>query len=117
MELIFYPREKLYYQILLTSIHGILPEIGGELIIDSGVMTLVFDKSWIWEGVWILAFGVGKLKTDPSCTSARIAHRPRLDAILSETTDSARGLPDRYVTLIPAEAGSRRFYSTTTRPL
>ncbi len=92
-------------------------------IIDSGVMTLVFDKIMDMGGEFeILAFDVGKLKTDTSYARLRVSAPTlqRLDAILSELHRFGARMPEiGDVTLVPA-GGDRilpkGFYSTTNHP-
>ncbi|NMC88985.1 MAG: TIGR00300 family protein [Methanomicrobiales archaeon] len=92
-------------------------------IIDSGVMTLVFDKIMDMGGEFeILAFDVGKLKTDTSYARLRVSAPTvqRLDAILSELHRFGARMPEiDDVTLIPAEGDRilpKGFYSTTNHP-
>ncbi|MCK8519535.1 ornithine cyclodeaminase, nickel-pincer nucleotide-dependent [Methanoculleus sp. 7T] len=89
-------------------------------IIDSGIMTLVFDKIMDMGGEFeILTFNVGKLKTDTSYARLRVtAHTdPQLDAILSELHRLGARTPEiSDVTLVPAEGDRilpKGFYSTT----
>jgi lysine-ketoglutarate reductase/saccharopine dehydrogenase-like protein (TIGR00300 family) len=91
-------------------------------IIDSGIMTLVFDKIMDMGGEFeILTFNVGKLKTDTSYARLRVAAPTdqQLDAILSELRLGARTPEISDVTLIPAEGDRilpKGFYSTTNHP-
>ncbi len=94
-------------------------------IIDSGVMTLVFDRIMDMGGEFeILTFNVGKLKTDTSYARLRVTAPDDhlLDAILSELHRLGARTPPEIgdVTLVPAE-GDRilpkgGFYSTTNHP-
>ncbi|MDD2473341.1 MULTISPECIES: TIGR00300 family protein [unclassified Methanoculleus] len=92
-------------------------------IIDSGIMTLVFDKIMDMGGEFeILTFNVGKLKTDTSYARLRVAAPTdqQLDAILSELHRLGARTPEiSDVTLIPAEGDRilpKGFYSTTNHP-
>ncbi|NLB00085.1 MAG: TIGR00300 family protein [Methanomicrobiales archaeon] len=92
-------------------------------IIDSGVMTLVFDRIMDMGGEFeILTFNVGKLKTDTSYARLRVTAPDDhlLDAILSELHRLGARAPEiGDVTLIPSEGDRilpKGFYSTTNHP-
>jgi len=92
-------------------------------IIDSGIMTLVFDRIMDMGGNFeILIFDVGKKKTDPSYARLRVvASDPnQLAAILSDLHRyGARQLQVEDVRLVAAEADRvvpKGFYSTTNHP-
>ncbi len=92
-------------------------------IIDSGVMTLVFDRIMDMGGEFeILTFNVGKLKTDTSYARLRVTapNDRQLDAILSELHRLGARTPEiNDVTLVPAEGDRilpKGFYSTTNHP-
>ncbi|MDD3373742.1 MAG: TIGR00300 family protein, partial [Methanoculleus bourgensis] len=92
-------------------------------IIDSGIMTLVFDKIMDMGGEFeILTFNVGKLKTDTSYARLRVSapDDQQLDAILSELHRLGARTPEiSDVTLVPAEGDRilpKGFYSTTNHP-
>ncbi|MCM2465907.1 TIGR00300 family protein [Methanoculleus oceani] len=92
-------------------------------IIDSGVMTLVFDRIMDMGGEFeILTFNVGKQKTDTSYARLRVAApgERQLDAILSELHRLGARTPEiSDVTLVPAEGDRilpKGFYSTTNHP-
>jgi len=92
-------------------------------IIDSGVMTLVFDKIMDMGGEFeILAFDVGKLKTDTSYARLRVSAPDvqQLDAILYELHRVGARTPEiSDVILVPAEGDRilpKGFYSTTNHP-
>ncbi|KLK87399.1 hypothetical protein SZ63_10985 [Methanoculleus sediminis] len=92
-------------------------------IIDSGVMTLVFDRIMDMGGEFeILTFNVGKLKTDTSYARLRVTAPGdhQLDAILSELHRLGARAPEiGDVTLVPAEGDRilpKGFYSTTNHP-
>jgi len=94
-------------------------ELSGH-IIDSGIMTQLFDKIMDMGGNFeILVFDIGKKKTDPSYARLRVAaaNREQLGFILSELHRlGARPLEVRDVHLIPAErdhVGPKGFYLTT----
>ncbi|HZD43808.1 MAG TPA: TIGR00300 family protein, partial [Methanomicrobiales archaeon] len=89
-------------------------------IIDSGIMTRVFDEIMDMGGSFeILEFEVGKKKTDPSYTRLRVAADTEedLNKILSELHRyGARLLEVEDVELRPAEGDRivpKGFYSTT----
>ncbi len=89
-------------------------------IIDSGIMTQVFDRIMDMGGNFeILVFNVGKKKTDPSYARLRVktTDDSRLALILSELHRfGARPLEVEDVTLVAAERDRvvpRGFYSTT----
>lgn len=92
-------------------------------IIDSGIMTQLFDKVMDMGGNFeILVFDVGKKKTDPSYARLKIVaqDKVRLRSILSELHRfGARLPPVKSVHYIPA-AGDRNapkgFYTTTNHP-
>jgi len=92
-------------------------------IIDSGVMTLVFDRIMDMGGEFeILTFNVGKQKTDTSYARLRVAAHTgeKLDAILSELHRLGARTPEiDDVTLVPAEGDRilpKGFFSTTNHP-
>jgi lysine-ketoglutarate reductase/saccharopine dehydrogenase-like protein (TIGR00300 family) len=92
-------------------------------IIDSGIMTLVFDKIMDMGGNFeMLVFNIGKQKTDPSYARLRVnAATPELlSSILSELHRyGARELEVHDVILVPAEGDRivpKGFYSTTNHP-
>jgi lysine-ketoglutarate reductase/saccharopine dehydrogenase-like protein (TIGR00300 family) len=92
-------------------------------IIDSGIMTLIFDTIMDMGGSFeILEFEVGKRKTDPSYTRLRVvaSDEVKLAAILSELhRHGARPLEVEDVMLEAAEGDRivpRNFYSTTNHP-
>jgi lysine-ketoglutarate reductase/saccharopine dehydrogenase-like protein (TIGR00300 family) len=94
-------------------------ELSGH-IIDSGIMTQLFDKVMDMGGNFeILVFDIGKKKTDPSYARLRVAaaNREQLGFILSELHRlGARPLEVRDVHLVPAErdhVGPKGFYLTT----
>jgi len=92
-------------------------------IIDSGIMTQLFDRVMDMGGNFeILMFDIGKKKTDPSYARVKIAAQndDNLRAILSELHRlGARPLQEIPVHYIPA-AGDRDapkgFYTTTNHP-
>lgn len=97
-------------------------ELSGH-IIDSGIMTQVFDIVMDMGGNFeILVFDVGKEKTDPSYARLRIAaaSREKLRSILSELHRlGARPLEVRDVYTVAAEGDRtlpKGFYSTTNHP-
>ena len=92
-------------------------------IIDSGIMTLVFDRIMDMGGEFeILTFDVGKQKTDTSYARLRVTAPTgrQLDAILSELHRLGARTPEiSDVTLVPAEGDRilpKGFYSTTNHP-
>ncbi|MCU0630989.1 MAG: TIGR00300 family protein [Methanoregulaceae archaeon] len=92
-------------------------------IIDSGIMTQIFDKIMDMGGNFeILVFDVGKQKADPSYARLKVnaANDERVDAIISELHRfGARLLAIADVNVIPAEADRvvpKGFYSTTNYP-
>ncbi|MDD1674610.1 MAG: TIGR00300 family protein [Methanomicrobiales archaeon] len=92
-------------------------------IIDSGIMTQVFDTIMDMGGSFeILEFDVGKRKTDPSYAKLRITTSDEvlLTSILSELhRHGARPLEVEDVVLEAAEGDRivpRNFYSTTNHP-
>ncbi|MDI6719376.1 MAG: TIGR00300 family protein [Methanomicrobiales archaeon] len=92
-------------------------------IIDSGIMTRVFDTIMDRGGSFeILEFEVGKRKTDPSYARLRVTadSQGQLNAILSEVHRvGARLLEVEDVRLEPAEGDRivpKGFYSTTNHP-
>ncbi|NLM29726.1 MAG: TIGR00300 family protein [Methanomicrobiales archaeon] len=92
-------------------------------IIDSGVMTLVFDKIMDMGGEFeILTFDVGKQKTDTSYARLRVSAPDirQLDAILYELHRLGARTPEiSDVILVPAEGDRilpKGFYSTTNHP-
>jgi lysine-ketoglutarate reductase/saccharopine dehydrogenase-like protein (TIGR00300 family) len=89
-------------------------------IIDSGIMTRVFDQIMDMEGNFeILEFDVGKKKTDPSYARLRVCadNETMLSLILTELHRlGARDLEAADVKLVPAEGDRiipKGFYSTT----
>ncbi|MDD1715616.1 MAG: TIGR00300 family protein [Methanolinea sp.] len=97
-------------------------ELGGH-IIDSGIMTKVFDKIMDMGGNFeIIVFDVGKKKTDPSYAKLRIAAETEESvlAILSEIHRFGARPPEvKDATLMPAEGDRivpQGFYSTTHHP-
>ena len=92
-------------------------------IIDSGIMTMVFDRIMDMGGEFeILTFNVGKLKTDTSYARLRVTAptEQQLDAILSELHRLGARTPEvSDVILVPAEGDRilpKGFYSTTNHP-
>ena len=92
-------------------------------IIDSGIMTQVFDRIMDMEGNFeILEFDVGKRKTDPSYAKLRVkAHdEARLALIISELHRfGARPVEIEDCHLVAADGNRiapRDFYSTTNHP-
>jgi lysine-ketoglutarate reductase/saccharopine dehydrogenase-like protein (TIGR00300 family) len=92
-------------------------------IIDSGIMTLIFDKIMDMGGNFeILVFDIGKRKTDPSYARLRVTaeHDDKLQAIISELHRyGARLLEVGDVCIVPAEGDRivpKGFYSTTNHP-
>lgn len=92
-------------------------------IIDSGIMTQLFDRVMDMGGNFeILMFDIGKKKTDPSYARLRITaqNKDQLKAILSELHRlGARPLHEIPVHYIPAERNRdapRGFYTTTNHP-
>ncbi len=92
-------------------------------IIDSGIMTLVFDKIMDMGGEFeILTFDVGKQKTDTSYARLRVSAPDirQLDAILYELHRLGARTPEiSDVILVPAEGDRilpKGFYSTTNHP-
>ncbi len=92
-------------------------------IIDSGIMTRVFDKIMDMGGNFeIIEFNVGKRKTDPSYARLRVISESEgaLQTILSELYRlGARDIEVEDVVLTPAEGDRivpRGFYSTTNHP-
>jgi lysine-ketoglutarate reductase/saccharopine dehydrogenase-like protein (TIGR00300 family) len=97
-------------------------ELAGH-IIDSGIMTQLFDKVMDMGGNFeILVFDVGKKKTDPSYARLRIAasNKEKLRSILSELHRlGARPLAVKDVHLVPAESDQivpKGFYTTSNHP-
>jgi lysine-ketoglutarate reductase/saccharopine dehydrogenase-like protein (TIGR00300 family) len=97
-------------------------ELSGH-IIDSGIMTQVFDRVMDMGGNFeILVFDVGKKKTDPSYARLRIiaANREKLGFILSELHRFGARPPEvKDVYVVPAESdhvGPKGFYLTTNHP-
>jgi lysine-ketoglutarate reductase/saccharopine dehydrogenase-like protein (TIGR00300 family) len=97
-------------------------ELAGH-IIDSGIMTQLFDRVMDMGGNFeILVFNVGKKKTDPSYVRLRIAasNKEKLQSILSELHRlGARPLVIKDVHLVPAEADQvvpKGFYTTSNHP-
>lgn len=92
-------------------------------IIDSGIMTLVFDRIMDMGGEFeILTFNVGKQKTDTSYARLRVTAPTgqQLDDILSALHRLGARTPEiSDVTLVPAEGDRilpKGFYSTTNHP-
>ena len=92
-------------------------------IIDSGIMTKIFDKIMDMGGNFeILVFDVGKKKTDPSYARLRVnaSKDETLDSIISELHRyGARLVKTEDVHLVAAEADCvvpKGFYSTTNHP-
>ncbi|MCX6681812.1 MAG: TIGR00300 family protein [Methanoregula sp.] len=97
-------------------------ELSGH-IIDSGIMTQLFDKVMDMGGNFeILVFDIGKEKTDPSYARLRIAaaNRETLRFILSELHRlGARPLEVKDVHVVSADrdrVSSKGFYLTTNHP-
>jgi lysine-ketoglutarate reductase/saccharopine dehydrogenase-like protein (TIGR00300 family) len=111
----------------MTQDHSIMPEsqeieLRGH-IIDSGIMTQLFDRVMDMGGNFeILAFDIGKEKTDPSYARIRIAasSKDTLQSILSELHRlGARPLEVKDVHLIAAESDCvvpQEFYTTSNHP-
>ena len=92
-------------------------------IIDSGIMTQLFDKVMDMGGNFeILVFDVGKKKTDPSYARLKIAasSKEKLSSILSELHRlGAHPLEVKDVNAIAAEGdriAPKGFYTTTNHP-
>jgi lysine-ketoglutarate reductase/saccharopine dehydrogenase-like protein (TIGR00300 family) len=92
-------------------------------IIDSGIMTQLFDRVMDMGGNFeILVFDIGKKKTDPSYARLRIAasDKEKLRSILSELHRiGARPLEIKDVHLVPADGDHivpKGFYTTTNHP-
>lgn len=92
-------------------------------IIDSGIMTQLFDRVMDMGGNFeILAFDIGKEKTDPSYARLRItaSSKETLRSILSELHRlGARPLEVRDVHLVAAESDCvvpQGFYTTSNHP-
>jgi len=92
-------------------------------IIDSGIMTLVFDRIMDMGGNFeMLVFNIGKKKTDPSYARLRVnaESEEKLNQILSELHRyGARQLRIDDVCIVPAEGDHivpKGFYSTTNHP-
>jgi lysine-ketoglutarate reductase/saccharopine dehydrogenase-like protein (TIGR00300 family) len=92
-------------------------------IIDSGIMTQLFDRVMDMGGNFeILVFDIGKKKTDPSYAHLRIAasDKDKLRSILSELHRiGARPLEVKDVHLVPADGDHivpKGFYTTTNHP-
>lgn len=92
-------------------------------IIDSGIMTLVFDRIMDMGGSFeMLVFNIGKEKTDPSYARLRVnaESEEKLNQILSELHRyGARQLRIEDVCIVPAEGDHvvpKGFYSTTNHP-
>ncbi len=92
-------------------------------IIDSGIMTLVFDRIMDMGGNFeMLVFNIGKKKTDPSYARLRVnaESEGKLNQILSELHRyGARQLRIEDVCIVPAEGDHvvpKGFYSTTNHP-
>lgn len=92
-------------------------------IIDSGIMTQIFDKIMDMGGDFeILQFDIGKMKTDPSYARLRVSapNTEQLSSIMSELHRlGAHMLEIEDVQLKPAEGDRivpKGFYSTTNHP-
>lgn len=92
-------------------------------IIDSGIMTQLFDKVMDMGGNFeILVFDIGKKKTDPSYVRLRIAasNKEKMRAILSELHRiGARPVEVKDVHVEPAQGDKvvpKGFYTTTNHP-
>lgn len=92
-------------------------------IIDSGIMTRVFDRIMDMGGDFeIITFDVGKKKVDPSYARLRVSAKTEenLDLITSELHRyGVRLIEADNVRLLPAEADRvipKGFYSTTNHP-
>jgi lysine-ketoglutarate reductase/saccharopine dehydrogenase-like protein (TIGR00300 family) len=92
-------------------------------IIDSGIMTLVFDTIMDRGGSFeILVFEIGKRKTDPSYARLRVTaeSEEKVQAVISELHRyGARLLEVADVNIVPAEGDRivpKGFYSTTNHP-
>ena len=92
-------------------------------IIDSGIMTLVFDRIMDMGGSFeMLVFTIGKKKTDQSYARLRVnaESEEKLNQILSELHRyGARQLRIEDVCIVPAEGDHvvpKGFYSTTNHP-
>ncbi|MFA4848870.1 MAG: TIGR00300 family protein [Methanoregula sp.] len=92
-------------------------------IIDSGIMTQLFDRVMDMGGNFeILAFDIGKKKTDPSYTRLRVnaPNNEKLRSILSEVHRlGARPVEVKDVFLVAAEADRvvpKGFYTTSNHP-
>jgi lysine-ketoglutarate reductase/saccharopine dehydrogenase-like protein (TIGR00300 family) len=97
-------------------------ELAGH-IIDSGIMTQLFDRVMDMGGNFeILVFEVGKKKTDPSYARLRIvaSDKKKLQSILSELHRlGARPVEVKDVRLVPAESDHvvpKGFYTTSNHP-
>jgi lysine-ketoglutarate reductase/saccharopine dehydrogenase-like protein (TIGR00300 family) len=109
-------------QDLYTMVESQEIELAGH-IIDSGIMTQLFDRVMDMGGNFeILVFDVGKKKTDPSYARLRIAasDKKKLQSILSELHRlGARPLAVKDVHLVPAESNHivpKGFYTTSNHP-
>jgi len=92
-------------------------------IIDSGIMTQLFDRVMDMGGNFeILVFDIGKKKTDPSYARLRInaSNNDKLRSILSEVHRlGARPVEVKDVFLVAAEADRvvpKGFYTTSNHP-
>jgi lysine-ketoglutarate reductase/saccharopine dehydrogenase-like protein (TIGR00300 family) len=92
-------------------------------IIDSGIMTQLFDRVMDMGGNFeILVFDIGKKKTDPSYARLRIAAstKAKLHSILSELHRlGVRPIEVKDVHLVHADGDSKvpkGFYTTTNHP-
>ena len=92
-------------------------------IIDSGIMTQLFDRVMDMGGNFeILVFDIGKKKTDPSYARLRInaSGKEKLRSILSEVHRlGARPVEVKDVHLVAAEADRvvpKGFYTTSNHP-
>ncbi|HZK30754.1 MAG TPA: TIGR00300 family protein, partial [Methanoregula sp.] len=97
-------------------------ELAGH-IIDSGIMTQLFDRVMDMGGNFeILVFDIGKKKTDPSYARLRIkaSNKEKLLSILSELHRlGARPVEVKDVYLVPAESDRvvpKGFYTTSNHP-
>ncbi len=109
-------------QDLYTMVESQEIELQGH-IIDSGIMTQLFDRVMDMGGNFeILAFDIGKEKTDPSYARLRIAasSKDKLRSILSELHRlGARPLEVKDVHLVAADADRvvpKGFYTTSNHP-
>ncbi len=113
---------KVHHQDLVIMGESQEIELRGH-IIDSGIMTQLFDRVMDMGGNFeILVFDIGKKKTDPSYARLRInaSSNEKLRSILSEVHRlGARPVEVRDVFLVAAEADRvvpRGFYTTSNHP-